>query len=144
MIKVVKYFSIVVLFSYCVNKDGNDISSMSYELMNFDELPKEVKQIFNELEKYDGSTVNRLDVDTLNLICLDSLSQYELNSIPTKLGPWTDRMELKDLDRNINYKLEYNTPTPLIIYDSNLYISTSYNYLKTNKKELVFKLISLK
>ncbi len=142
MIRIMRYFSIVILFSYCSNNSYN-ISWMSYKVINFNELPKEVQQVFNELEKYDKFTDKGLNIGTKDLICLDTLSRYELHSIPTKFGPWTKRKELRDIDRDVVYKLKYNTPTPLIIYNNNLYLSTSYNYLKASKKGLEFKLIAL-
>lgn len=139
------YFSIVVLFSCCSNNSSYNISWNSYKSVGFNDTPKEVQHMFSELDKYDEFTKDGINIGVTSLICLDTLRRFELNSIPTRFGPWISRMELIDIDNDIIYKLKYNTPTPIIIFNNKLYVSESYNFVTSpNKDRLVFRVYRLK
>lgn len=143
--RLIKYFILVLLFSYCSNNRSYNISWTSYKSQSFSDTPKEIQLVFDELYKYDEFTDSGINIGVKSLICLDTMREFEFKSIPTRFGPWTSRIELTDLNNDIIYKLKYNTPTPVIIFNNKLYVSESYNFTNSsNRTKIVFRVYRLK
>lgn len=117
-------FFIIVLLNGCNNPYDYSINILECDNVTFSALPAEVKDFFYSLKNKSVSI--RYGEKVINL---DSIGEYQFETIQTKIGPWIDYYKLIDKTKNISYRINYNIPKPIIIFDRKLFISQGYNML---------------
>lgn len=114
---------------------------------SFRELPPPVQDTLNfisshrylALSKYiDGKIIKGIDWSLV-----DFTHSHILVSKPTML-PWVMQTDLKDIKSGKIYKLETGTPKPIIIYGSDMYILSDYNFVGSFASDTMFEHYILK
>ena len=122
-------FIFISFVAYACTKTSYQVSDLELKNIGFKDLPLEVRQFFElPLALIDTPLIG------LQLVCLDSINIYRLESVKSYVGPWIDHNKLTDLKRNISYKIDSSMPSPYVIFDNRLYLTTKYNFFTTVDK----------
>lgn len=130
-IKIIASILIVILCSGC-NYRARNIQDLEKEQKDFLELPKAVQDIFIDPSEFKNVTDQGIVYGYLDLICPEERDRYELRRKHFFIESWIAYYIIRDTQLNIEYKVDYGFPFPLIIYDGTLYIQEKYNVLGSN------------
>lgn len=129
-----RYLNLFLLVIF-LNSCSNNIGCLRHERVKFNDLPKEVSHYIENHKEYKTEVPNMLVV-----LPIEKKKYYKFESIKTWTGPWVSHSEITDLKKNITFELDKGVPSPYIIFEDKLYISSRYNFLtiKYNKDSMYF------
>jgi len=148
MKKQVFYFlSIILIISGCnksinnFKKDNVSFSSLPVEVKDFfynvrDASLKERHEFFEFIHKSGNVPSTEIHEYRLpNLFTFNTTHEYEFKIVGTLIGPasWVSHCLLIDKTNNISYRIAYNTPTPVIVFDKKIFIPQVYNLFTVYK-----------
>jgi len=105
-----------------------DINTLENKIVQFDELPPIVADMFRNTKKYREKGING------NLMTLDSVNVYRFKVSET--GPWTDYYVIIKNDRE-KFIVPYGKAFPFVIHDNELFIPDRFNIANTETAETV-------
>lgn len=132
----------LVIFFFCKECVYNNISIYSYDIIGYDELPKIIKdsleiRVTEECHvpiQIDDSTTIFQRYINYEPLCIDCSYSLKRNTF----GPWITSKTLINNVSGIKYKLNYNTPPPIMIYkDLYLFIPQDYNILTSTDMHMI-------
>lgn len=103
-----------------------EINSLENKIVQFDELPPIVADMFRNTKKYREKGFDD------NLMTLDSANIYRLEASET--GPWTDYYVIIKNERE-KFKIPYGKAFPFVIHDNELFIPDRFNIANTETAE---------
>jgi hypothetical protein len=111
------------------------ISNLEKIDLPFDSVPSEVKNFFYKIKEI--PIAEKYDFSATQLVNLDIAEEYQLETIPTKIGPssWVNYYKLTDKTNNVSYRIDCGTPFPIIIFSRRLFIPQEYNILSNRDFE---------
>jgi hypothetical protein len=116
------------------------LTDLDSSQISFEELPDEVKFFF-----YNPDSFRKSKVFHVSFICVDSISNYNFETIKTNVGPWVSHELLNDNIANKSYRIESGTPHPIIVSNRKVYIPEKFNVLSLKEFSNVrFKCYALK
>jgi hypothetical protein len=138
-----KMYLLLITFSISVMSGCGVLEGLSYKSINrlkentvpFNSLPIELKGFIDSI----SNMPNAADIE---LITLNTFYKYEFQDIGMFSGRsdemWTASQLLVDKTNNISYRLSLlgNIPTPIIIFDREIFIPTDFNIFTTYYGEL--------
>src|SRR5690554_5156818 len=130
-IKIISLVLIISLYSSC-NYWARNIQDLEMEKKNFSELPQAVRNIFINPSEFKKVSNQGIVHGYLDLICPKEKNRYELSRKHFFTKSWIAYYVIKDIQQNLEYKIEYGVPFPFIIYSDTLYIQDRYNAMGSN------------
>jgi hypothetical protein len=118
-----KFLIIIMLFCSC---NGQNISTLKHEKVEFKDLPLEITQYLRNPTDYQN------DMQTMLLeLPKGNENNYRLETIKTWIGPWVAHEKLINIKNNISYKIDQGVPSPYIVFENKLYVPDRYNIFTT-------------
>ena len=115
---------IVLLLSFSCKSFDYKITSLEQKTLKFDELPFEVKEYLSNPPDPIGDSYKMLI-----LINKNDSTNFSIETVTTWYGPWVDYEKLKDIQKDISYRINQGVPSPYIVFRNKLYIPDRYNIL---------------
>ena len=112
--------------------------------VSFNYLPVEVQEFFYNSRKTPLS--ERYEFSSTELLTFNTAYEYQFKTIALVKDLWISHYLLIDKTNNVTYRINYNIPRPVIVYDKKLYIPTQYNVFSVredNFETLTFDRYSL-
>jgi hypothetical protein len=124
---LVTSIGLILVFGYWTWTTGKtEINTLENKIVQFDELPPVVADMFRNTKKYRGDGIDG------NLMTSDSVNVYQFDV--SKTGPWTDYYLIIKNDRE-KFKVPYGKAFPFIIHDNELFIPDRFNIANTERAE---------
>jgi len=130
----------VLIMSSCVSFETlshKSINMLKNSTISFSSLPVEVKEYFYCYRNIPYWEMQGKDI----LFICNTTFEYELKNV--RWLAWDPHWLLIDKTNNITYRLSYfsNVPTPVIVFDREVFIPTDYNDegLRKHKKNCLMK-----
>ena len=95
----------------------HNLSLYGYEVIKYRDLPKIIQ---DSLERRDAEDWDYVNDEPICIECSYSLKR-------NTFGPWITSETLINNESGVEYKLKYNTPTPIMVY-KNVYLFIPQNY----------------
>ena len=108
------------------------ISDLQNKTISFSNLPLKIQNIFiNGLDSEDVNIFpeNATNINSISLISLNTSNDYKIESIETIIGPWTSYKKITDISKGFTYRLNSDSPSPLIVFKNKLFVPVEYNIL---------------
>lgn len=114
--------------------------------MNFLELPEEVQSFFNDPSDFRHITEDGYEYGFKEFICLDDDKDYVFETKTTFVESWIAYYKIIDSRKKVTYRVDYENPSPFIVFKNKLYLQNEYNVLESSKdlKTLKFTCYTLK
>lgn len=122
-INLLIYVLLIELLSCSSINDTNDVS------IEFQDLPKAVQDTLIRITEidYDYKVGQPAPPDYPEIIAFDGEYSFERKTI----GPWIIHYVVRNMKTGEGINIDYPTPTPIIIYDSKMYIPEDMNLIST-------------
>jgi hypothetical protein len=138
MNKIVYLFiiAVIVMMSSCgifARISQISINKLEKDQVLFISLPAEIKEFF-----YNRKTLppkGPWELSLTDFFAFNTACEYEFKSVETLIGPWISHYLLIDKTNKITYKIGYEHPTPIFIYDREIFIPTDYNVLSKKQEK---------
>lgn len=115
------------MFTSCSGYDFK-ISELKQEKLRFSDLPIAVQEFLIHPPEFDNKNTS-----PLILINSKDSDRYVLETVNTRVGPWTDYFKLLDVRNKFSYKINQGTANPFFIYENKLYIPNRYGIVVVNE-----------
>lgn len=122
----------LIIFFFCKNCIYNNMSLYRYKIIGYNELPQIIKDSLERrvaeacevpIEIDDSTTIFQHYIN-YEPICIECSYSLKRNTF----GPWITSKTLINDESGVEYKLKYNTPPPIMIYENRfLFIPQEYN-----------------
>jgi hypothetical protein len=122
------FILLMYVFSSC-NDCNYKITELVKARVKFIDLPQRVQNFYQN-----SSEFGQDNPSLIKFACLDTDSNFTLETIETWYGPWVDYYELIDQAKQLSYRIDQGTPIPFVVYENKLYLVDKFNMF-TNLKE---------
>lgn len=131
----------IILDGCVVVNFHKSINKLEKDTISFNSLPVEVKEFFYDIKNI--PTTESWNFSMTRLFTFNTTYEYEFKTIDAVKDLWISHYLLIDKTNNIIYRINYNIPRPVIVYNREIFIPTEYNVfsmLKNKSEEEIEKM----